>query len=410
MKPVTHISSSGSDPPKEIKRFEPWTTTQAFYAVIGGFAVKSASFWKKPYITLTPAGILELAKMGLLPQLSKEEIEDKSKADTIAKALICIQALWFFTQSMARLANGLPLTLLEIHTLTHVGCALGMYLMWFKKPYNVSRPTLCEDPRVVDLVAFFALTMNDDYETDPMSYPMVYGSELKCCQSDDIDFSQLRSVGMETTSPKALALWQAANRAVDRFRKLGSHFRLGIHSCTTYLSNIYVVHRRSNLRVQGKLCRSVISINFGGEKEDTEDFPALLAYSVASWCYGSAHLSAWALHFPTVVEMWFWRASGIALVTLPLLMAVESLSKIILIHVTGDEEDNAQLHMGKRRQFCGILLRGIARTFKFGSLSIVKLYTAARLFIIAEAVVSLRSPPVGTYKTVAWTEFIPHAL
>ena len=220
MIPLTHVSSSGSDPPKQLKQFEPWTTTQAFYAVIGGFAVKSTSFWKKPYITLTPAGIMELAKMGLLPQLSKEEIEDKSKADTIAKALICIQAGWFFVQSMTRLANGLPLTLLEIHTLTHVGCALGMYLLWFKKPYNVSRPTLCEDPRVVDLVALFALTMNDDYETDPMSHPMVYGSELKCCQNNNIDFSQLRSVGMETTSPKALALWQAANRAVDHFRHL----------------------------------------------------------------------------------------------------------------------------------------------------------------------------------------------
>ena len=37
-----------------------------------------------------------------LPDLSKEEIRSKSKANGLAKALVCTQALWFITQCITR--------------------------------------------------------------------------------------------------------------------------------------------------------------------------------------------------------------------------------------------------------------------------------------------------------------------
>jgi len=42
--------------------------------------------------------------------------------------------------------KGLPLTLLEIHTLVHVFCALVMYGFWFKKPVRVRDPTMVDGP------------------------------------------------------------------------------------------------------------------------------------------------------------------------------------------------------------------------------------------------------------------------
>lgn len=38
----------------------------------------------------------------VIPNLSKEEIESKSKANGLAKALVCIQALWFIAQCVTR--------------------------------------------------------------------------------------------------------------------------------------------------------------------------------------------------------------------------------------------------------------------------------------------------------------------
>ena len=42
------------------------------------------------------------ASRGDLPNLSKAEITSKSKANGIAKGIVCIQALWFIAQCISR--------------------------------------------------------------------------------------------------------------------------------------------------------------------------------------------------------------------------------------------------------------------------------------------------------------------
>ena len=43
-------------------------------------------------------------------------------------------------QAVARKLEDLPFTLLEIHTLAHVICALNMYILWMKKPVDIQDP------------------------------------------------------------------------------------------------------------------------------------------------------------------------------------------------------------------------------------------------------------------------------
>ena len=42
-----------------------------------------------------------------LPQITSEEISDKSKANLLAKALVCLQTGWFVVQCFGRLGQGL---------------------------------------------------------------------------------------------------------------------------------------------------------------------------------------------------------------------------------------------------------------------------------------------------------------
>jgi hypothetical protein len=142
---------------KKEKKKETWTMEQAFFALSGGFAVESSSFSPHKRITFTWPGIILLAKLGLLPNETPETVSDKSKADYVAKALVCLQAGWFFIQCIARVSQKLPLTLLELHVLAHVLCAFAMYVLWIRKPYDVCSPILCRDETVVDLAALFAL-------------------------------------------------------------------------------------------------------------------------------------------------------------------------------------------------------------------------------------------------------------
>lgn len=97
----------------------PWTPEQAFFAVSGGMAIDTTSSSNRPPMTLTPNGLILRAELGLLPRFTKRGVIIRSKADAFTKLISCTQALWFFVQGIGRVCTGLPLTLLEIHTMSH---------------------------------------------------------------------------------------------------------------------------------------------------------------------------------------------------------------------------------------------------------------------------------------------------
>jgi len=78
---------------------------QAFFVTAGRLTLETKSSWAEPYLTLTAAGVIELARLGLLPPVSLEAIRDKSKADSISKFLACGQASWFIIQAIARVTQ-----------------------------------------------------------------------------------------------------------------------------------------------------------------------------------------------------------------------------------------------------------------------------------------------------------------
>ncbi|KAF4499804.1 hypothetical protein FAGAP_4008 [Fusarium agapanthi] len=87
-----------------------------------------------------PPAIVELASNGHWFKVLEKDIDDKSKAGVFQKALVLIQVLWMITQCVCRFVFGLPLTLLEIHTMLHVLFAIIQYCYWIKKPLDVQEP------------------------------------------------------------------------------------------------------------------------------------------------------------------------------------------------------------------------------------------------------------------------------
>ena len=88
-----------------------------FYAVMGGIAFEipenlprskeflpsntCGTWFVNPWM-IDALSLDETGRREVLPNLSKEEIESKSKANGVAKALVCIQALWFIAQCLTR--------------------------------------------------------------------------------------------------------------------------------------------------------------------------------------------------------------------------------------------------------------------------------------------------------------------
>ncbi|KAF5691380.1 hypothetical protein FDENT_3421 [Fusarium denticulatum] len=98
---------------------------------------------RKPIRRTVRAGwpaIIELASKGHWFRVLEKDIDDKSKAGVFQKSLVLIQVLWMITQCVCRFVFGLPLTLLEIHTMLHVFFAILEYCYWTKKPLDVQEP------------------------------------------------------------------------------------------------------------------------------------------------------------------------------------------------------------------------------------------------------------------------------
>lgn len=108
---------------------------------------------------LTSAGIRFLLEHDpdLIPDLSLSDIKDRSKEGGMEKAILAWQVMWFILDCLNRLAQGLPISLLEVSTIAHALCALLTCAMWWKKPKDISEPTVITDPHARPLGAWMSM-------------------------------------------------------------------------------------------------------------------------------------------------------------------------------------------------------------------------------------------------------------
>ncbi|KAJ7200454.1 hypothetical protein C8J57DRAFT_441424 [Mycena rebaudengoi] len=144
--------------PREVG--DDWNLVHGFYAVMGGYAIDVSNMPGDPFlpngmkrVTLTADGLRFLLQYApeYVPQVSEEDINDKSKADGLAKLLVALQAAWFCMQCIARASQDLPISLLEITTGGHALYTLFTYILWAQKPMNISVPTLIASDGTVKL-------------------------------------------------------------------------------------------------------------------------------------------------------------------------------------------------------------------------------------------------------------------
>ncbi|KAG2338838.1 hypothetical protein BDR05DRAFT_1003916 [Suillus weaverae] len=116
-----------------------WTVTHGFFALMGGFVLCVDN---ELQATLTPEQLLHFVREGSvdIPSITEAEIKDRSKGDGLSKCIAILQLVWFVIQLIARYAQNLPVTLLEIDTLAVVTMTCIAYGLWWKKPKDVGRP------------------------------------------------------------------------------------------------------------------------------------------------------------------------------------------------------------------------------------------------------------------------------
>ena len=84
---------------------------------MGGFMLYEGNEAKGVLSLEKFAELLEAGKIDF-PTITVEEVEDRSKADGFSKTIVVGQTLWFIAQCLARRAQNLDITLIELLTLS----------------------------------------------------------------------------------------------------------------------------------------------------------------------------------------------------------------------------------------------------------------------------------------------------
>ncbi|KAF8252558.1 hypothetical protein K440DRAFT_657783 [Wilcoxina mikolae CBS 423.85] len=336
-----------------------------FYVGMGGFVMDTTKHDREcARMTVTTSGVLALARQGHFLKIDPATISDKSKADTLAK-------------TCARKANGLPISLLEIHTLVHVFCALVMYCFWLKKPVGVRDPTIIEE------------------------------------EDGDLVWEkfQRRESGLEDLAKKQKdSAIIEESKGSDKFQRRESDL--------DDLPNPKPVRRTS--RYNNELAPRAygtphIEYDFG----QCEYLIIRVLMFVIAAMYGGVHLVAWSFDLPTKIESYIWRVSCIISMVSSFAMPLWSLMGYFVFYRNLDVwKAVVKLHetiwVPFRRPRDGVPGAGtlvvcvVLYAYFIFSLLLLPLCIGARVAIIMESFFCLRKVPQGVYVKVLWTEYIPH--
>jgi hypothetical protein len=534
LKPTLSYSAEKTD-------WSSMSMTSAFFVIMGGYAYRRGydfkipeSDLKFPHLMLTSKGFLELAKEGVLHPgiLDDKAITDRSKADWLAKLLVCAQAFWMVFNVIARKASGLPSTLIELNVIVHVVVMVVVYGLWWDKPLAVQNPiilnpspkyidehttilsilecnfwarrseakNLCyqilvlhtddvplkevywHDVRMKEPLNGFRSTRREifkhnhprlfwfycrfscdrgDYQNHPISLltaeehhqrysgiSIPEGLKWNYFVAAEIDSNSDRNKGKEARGtavtdlnvnvkncskrllllPGQVLLSKNANNhtyaAVTRYRRpvflTGHQMRLIeqlVVIFNTYLPSgfrcSWATSDTSNITLKAEI--SDWSQAIKGSKWCSAQV-LTIGGTILSLIYAGCHATAWNSHFPSFTERYLWRGACIVIAAGGPTFLVSN-----AIHHIVKAKDYALNYyffreLRKSHPFpCGLpryifyrlpkYMHMVVDCFRYACMI---LYTLARIFIIVEAFISIRSLPAGAYDSVDWIEMLPH--
>ncbi|KAN0070919.1 hypothetical protein V8E54_011084 [Elaphomyces granulatus] len=114
---------------RDIRGWEGWSLKQSHLLHMDGIE------WEEPSLDLSNSQNKSPVTFPSFP--SNDMINERSKADGVAKMIAICQTSWFVITIIFRLSQRMPLSLLEVLTVSYIFCALIMFICWFERPRDI---------------------------------------------------------------------------------------------------------------------------------------------------------------------------------------------------------------------------------------------------------------------------------
>jgi len=385
---------------------------------------------KKPY-TLSPKELGPHLQNGEI-DITKDAIEDKSKGDVLSKGFAILQTGWFIFQCIARKIQHLPVTELEVVTLGFAILNFATYWLWWNKPLDVRDPFPVRNRSISNQGGKEAdegkkVDGGEDTESDDenngwtmfkLAVESVWNTIRKVierivCIVCKVPGAIKSGIGIVCKVPGAIeiaikfiytapgATWRAVRDAIDRsqpdwWNARGALGNVGIVLLIPFIPVLFLPMMLRNMGTGGKDTRRSDrgGIFYSGELKGGEYACAAFVAGLFAVIFGAVHCIAWSFEFPTPTEQLLWRISSLAITCVP--------AFLLAMYWLGFSIDD----WPKKDSSLVKWLLGLVLFVVYISLSI--LYILGRVALLVMAFVSLTSLPPDAYRTVNWTNFIPH--
>lgn len=357
--------------------FSEWTMTHAFFADMGGILLYPRGWVPFP---VDAKQLHYLVINGYLPypKLHKCSIEDKNKVEPLLRILTVGQILWFVLNCIARAAQKMEVTTLELTTNGFIFCTLATHFCWFYKPADVNVPfVLYTDTSLSDILQKAGHAAKDPYSRTPLDF--VSRREWSWSLWWSFSTNMLRRMNI---------VFAPVERPITRVPN--DHF----------------------LEIPPRI---------------------MIVLGFIDICYASLYMAGWNFWFPSNTERWFWRIATLTIMSCVLVYLVVETYTFYLIPAikkkffgrigwcnntypqhrpmmrgrakTGTGKLAAALRNNslQRDPALYIPLKAVIPITLAGAI-----YCLARAYILIEGVLVLRALPASAFETVSWTQFLPH--
>ncbi|KAF8654680.1 hypothetical protein AX16_003470 [Volvariella volvacea WC 439] len=353
-----------------------WTKTHGFFVQMGGLIYNDGKDCH--VITIGPEGDVRLGdfiisdpgRAIVLPEITEEEIQDKGKGNFISKAVVVIQTTWFVCNCIARHAQNLSITKLELVTLAFAALNIVTYVLWWNKPLDAQYPIYFTNGGRVSQGPW------KRKGTDVWASERYWGVWFGFGSGDRKGGALLGAIEEANLNAQSLvvALW---------YRLVKLPF------VALFLPLSYMIGRDM---VQSRVC---VGPYYAGRLNGVDKDKMVLLSSLIGIGFGGIHLIGWNFEFPTRAEQTVWRVTSIVITAEPALLGLH----MILHHALLLTPNEQRMRILDNITDASFALFGIIGPF---------IYTIARIVLLAQSLISLRDNSPSIYENVLWSAYLPH--
>jgi hypothetical protein len=360
-----------------------WTAMHGQFVIMGGFLLFQDD---RPVQVLSPQKFTHLLDTTCIdfPSITEEEIKRKGSSLPLLSTITLLQTLWFFTQCVARGARGLALTQLEMVTLYLATAHALLLVPWWQKPLDARDHIRLELKRVPAMTLHEWRGAEVGVRRDFGRQHRLIGKQLKAFQKLEfplrVERTQ-RSLQDRLLAPMIFIASVFAQIVVD-------------------FGQLFIPEELDGESISGGSLE-VPLFYAPGSPSGSFDSLLLVAKSVVGSCFASAYIWMRFSPFPSPTDEMVWIFSSVISAGLPMLLVLSVISFAALI-----------LSLALLPCFSVQTMNSIGRRMSVPVGFVIcigfLMSIVARMVVLIEAFVCLKSTNPSTRLSVGWTNYIPH--